>query len=530
MTKKPKSDYAIQAVANALRLLQVFRDEDEIGVAELARRLGLPKNNVFRLLATMEELGFIEQDAARRSATGWGSCAIELGAVVQARAAAARARAAGARSSCSTRRVRRFTSRCATASRSCTSRRAHPRVEIAIAVRTGRRAPIHCTALGKVLLGCSPERRREATTSSRARGSSPRAPRARSTIPTKFFEHLRTVAGPATRSTSASSRKGSAARRRPCTTHRRARLLRSRCLRRVTRDRRKSLIGDARCRGWDRRQSACRASSGTAWSDTAGRPRCLARRGGVAYAGRPRAIGWAGPMDFALSDEQQALQATARRFAKEEVAPVAARHDQTGEFPRALIEKAWELGLCNTVIPEAYGGLGLGSTDACLILEEIAWGCAGVTTSMAANDLALMPIMVAGSPAQQSGVAAPFRRRHRCWPRSACPSRTPARTWPGIRTTRVKDGDDYVLNGTKRWITNGGEADLYTVFAHVRPAKPATRGSPLRRRADARASRSARRKTRWASGRRHPRDLLRGRARAGGATGRRARATASRSR
>src|SRR5881296_522616 len=61
MTKKPKSDYAIQAVANALRLLRVFRDEDEIGVAELARRLGLPKNNVFRLLATMEEQSYIEQ-------------------------------------------------------------------------------------------------------------------------------------------------------------------------------------------------------------------------------------------------------------------------------------------------------------------------------------------------------------------------------------------------------------------------------------------------------------------------------------
>ena len=67
MTKKPKSDYAIQAVANALRLLQVFRDEDEIGVAELARRLELPKNNVFRLLATMEELGFIEQCRADRA-------------------------------------------------------------------------------------------------------------------------------------------------------------------------------------------------------------------------------------------------------------------------------------------------------------------------------------------------------------------------------------------------------------------------------------------------------------------------------
>ena len=80
----------------------------------------------------------------------------------------------------------------------------------------------------------------------------------------------------------------------------------------------------------------------------------------------------------------------ARRFAREEVAPVAGGYDRRAEFPRALIEKAWELGLLNTVIGEPYGGLGLGSVDACLVAEEIAWGCGGIATSVVANDLALL--------------------------------------------------------------------------------------------------------------------------------------------
>jgi acyl-CoA dehydrogenase len=169
-------------------------------------------------------------------------------------------------------------------------------------------------------------------------------------------------------------------------------------------------------------------------------------------------------MDFALSDEQQALQATARRFAREEIAPVAAQHDHSGEFPRSLIEKAWELGLCNTVIPEAHGGLGLGSIDACLIIEEIAWGCSGVATSVAANDLALMPIVVAGSPAQKQAwlprfIEAPLLA-------SFCLSEPGAGSdVAGLQLHAEKDGDAYVLAGTKCWITNGGEADVFTVFA-----------------------------------------------------------------
>jgi acyl-CoA dehydrogenase len=169
-------------------------------------------------------------------------------------------------------------------------------------------------------------------------------------------------------------------------------------------------------------------------------------------------------MDFALSDEQQALQATARRFAREEVAPVAARHDQTGEFPRALIEKAWQLGLCNTVIPEAHGGLGLGSIDACLILEEIAWGCSGVATSLAANDLALMPIVVAGSSAQQAEWLPRFTEAPLL--ASFCLSEPGAGSdVAGLQLHAEKDGGAYVLSGTKCWITNGGEADVFTVFA-----------------------------------------------------------------
>ena len=83
-------------------------------------------------------------------------------------------------------------------------------------------------------------------------------------------------------------------------------------------------------------------------------------------------------MHFALSDEQLALQETARRFAHEEVAPIAAEHDRTGEFPRSVIQRAYELGLMNLVIPEEHGGLGLSSVDACLVTEQVAWGCSGI--------------------------------------------------------------------------------------------------------------------------------------------------------
>ena len=169
-------------------------------------------------------------------------------------------------------------------------------------------------------------------------------------------------------------------------------------------------------------------------------------------------------MEFGLSDEQLALQATARRFAREEIAPVAAHHDQSGEFPRQLIEKAWELGLCNTVIGGDYGGLGLSSVDACLIMEEIAWGCSGVATSVAANDLALMPIVLSGSDEQKREWLPRFTEKPQL--AAFCLSEPGAGSdVAGLQLHAVKEGEDYLLTGTKCWITNGGEADVYTVFA-----------------------------------------------------------------
>ncbi|HEY5658460.1 MAG TPA: acyl-CoA dehydrogenase family protein [Myxococcota bacterium] len=169
-------------------------------------------------------------------------------------------------------------------------------------------------------------------------------------------------------------------------------------------------------------------------------------------------------MDFELTSEQLALQETARRFARDEVAPVAAQYDQSAEFPRSIIQKAWELGLVNTVIPEAYGGLGLSSVDACLITEEVAWGCAGICTSICCNDLALTPIVVAGSESQKQAWLTPFAERFAL--AAFCLSEPEAGSdVAGLQLQARKEGEEYVLEGTKCWITNGGQSSLFTVFA-----------------------------------------------------------------
>jgi acyl-CoA dehydrogenase len=169
-------------------------------------------------------------------------------------------------------------------------------------------------------------------------------------------------------------------------------------------------------------------------------------------------------MDFDLTDEQRLLEETAARFAREEIAPVAAHYDQTAEFPRALIQRAWELGLASTALPAEHGGLGLSLVDICLVVEKIAWGCAGIGTSIMCNDLGLMPIILAGSEAQQREWLRPCAERFTLV--SFCLSEPNAGSdVAGLQLLAERDGPDYRLTGTKCWITNGGEADLYTVFA-----------------------------------------------------------------
>ena len=168
--------------------------------------------------------------------------------------------------------------------------------------------------------------------------------------------------------------------------------------------------------------------------------------------------------DLSLTEEQEALIQTARDFAKKEVAPVAAHYDETGEFPEGVLKKAWETGLMNVEAPEEVGGLGLGCFEHCLVLEEIAHGCLGVNTSLAANMLAAMPLVIAGTDAQKKEylgrlVDQPIYASY------ACSEPDAGSDVAGMSTRVEKKGDKYVLNGQKRWITNGGVANWYTVFA-----------------------------------------------------------------
>src|SRR5260370_4863842 len=106
-------------------------------------------------------------------------------------------------------------------------------------------------------------------------------------------------------------------------------------------------------------------------------------------------------MDFSLSEEQQRLVDTARKFTREKIIPVAQKLDEHGTFPKEICEEAWEIGLMNAEIPQDVGGLGLSTLDHVLIAEEINYGCAGVGTTLLGNNLAAMPIILAGSEEQK---------------------------------------------------------------------------------------------------------------------------------
>ncbi len=173
-------------------------------------------------------------------------------------------------------------------------------------------------------------------------------------------------------------------------------------------------------------------------------------------------------MDFDPTEEQQALREAARRFAREEIAPVARELDEAERFPRELTFQALSLGLGNTGVPEAFGGPGLGVLETCLIVEELAWACAGVTTGLLASDLGLTPILLAGTDAQKRE----WLGRAARGPELACfglSEPDAGSDVAGMRMRAERAGDGYVLNGTKCWITNGGEASIATVFATLDP-------------------------------------------------------------
>ncbi len=171
---------------------------------------------------------------------------------------------------------------------------------------------------------------------------------------------------------------------------------------------------------------------------------------------------------FELTEEQHALQGAARKFARAEIAPAAAKLDREETFPQRLAEQAFELGLMNLNLPAEVGGPGLPHLDQVIVEEELAAGCLAVATTLNANDLALLPIVLFGTPEQRRRLLGPFAERLRF--ASFCLTEPGAGSDVGGLATRAhRDGDHYVLEGTKCFITNGGVADQFTVFATVDP-------------------------------------------------------------
>lgn len=176
--------------------------------------------------------------------------------------------------------------------------------------------------------------------------------------------------------------------------------------------------------------------------------------------------------DLSLTDEQNALVETARQFARAEIAPVAGHLDEEGKFPTELMNQAFALGLMNFEIPEAYGGLGLSCLTHALILEEISWACAGVNTTLAANMLGSMPLLIAGTEEQKRkylGMLTAGEGGKPLFACYACSEPDAGSDVAGMRTRVEKHGDEYILNGQKRWITNGGVARFCTTLATFDP-------------------------------------------------------------
>ena len=167
---------------------------------------------------------------------------------------------------------------------------------------------------------------------------------------------------------------------------------------------------------------------------------------------------------FDLTAEQKELQDKARRFSKENILPVAAKHDREGTFPQDVIRAAYQEGFLTPLVPRAYGGGGLGVLDTCLISEELAAGDMGIFVSIFVSTLALYPIIIFGNEDQKERFLRPFCSRFSL--ASYCLSEYQAGSDPAsMHTTASLRENGYVLNGTKMWITNGGVADLYLVFA-----------------------------------------------------------------
>jgi acyl-CoA dehydrogenase len=177
-----------------------------------------------------------------------------------------------------------------------------------------------------------------------------------------------------------------------------------------------------------------------------------------------------GGVSFALTEEQKALQQLAREFAEREIRPKAAAYDEHSTHPTDVIAKAHEVGLMNPHIPEEYGGLGLPGFDGMLVGEELSWGCSGIAVSIVVNTLGAGPVLLAGSDEQKRKWLPPLLDE----PILCSFGLTEPDAGSDvarIKTTAERRGDEYVLNGSKTFITNAGHAAWTVVFAKTDASK-----------------------------------------------------------
>ena len=177
-------------------------------------------------------------------------------------------------------------------------------------------------------------------------------------------------------------------------------------------------------------------------------------------------------MDFSLSEEKLELKELAHQFAENEMRPVAGEYDEKNEFPIEVMKKAFEVGFLTSGIPVEYGGIGFSNIDNAVVCEELAWGCSGIYTSIMANTLAFTPILLFGSDEQKKEFLTPLTQEMGF----ACFGLTEREAGSDnslVKTTAVKDGDFYIINGSKTFITNGGVSKVGVIFASTDPTRGA---------------------------------------------------------
>jgi acyl-CoA dehydrogenase len=174
-------------------------------------------------------------------------------------------------------------------------------------------------------------------------------------------------------------------------------------------------------------------------------------------------------LNFELTPEQKTLVDETRRFTREKIIPIAGEADKTHEFPMDIYKEAWELGLVGPNIPEAYGGAGMGEVDHVLLTEELAFGCTGIQTSMTANVLAATPILIAGNDAQKKKYLGMLTSEP-VFAAYALTEPAAGSDAAGIQARCRKDGNDWIVSGSKCFITNAAWASWYIVFATVDPS------------------------------------------------------------